>query len=361
MDGIDRAYGEVENAFGKVVGPLEVAFNKIQLAKQTLTEAFDRIGSLNIPAIPDIRLPNISNISCAIDFGAIPAVDICNSGITPAINTGTVTPINTALGGLQTQINNVVGTLNNTITPINSSLNRVSSSLNEVVGGLNSSINGINGALHLGIPTIPQVSIPNITSSVGNVTIPTLTPVNLSCNLNIPELIRSKLGSTSLDVCSLLINQINNGLIPQLNNGFIAIEAGINIAISSINAGIITAITAIQNGITTAILMLEQQLESLNIFGGLTNKMVDLISKIESLDPIGLLKIYVIPYIQAIFPFATIADIFTFLLFLVSIPFIIPFLLITNTLIDLVVPDIDIPIFGTSSSTPSGTDSGSGE
>ena len=360
MDGIETAYDEVETAFGRVTGPLQLAMSRIQTAKLTLETAFASIGSLNVPSIPSITLPNIGNISCSIDFGAIPAVDICKSGITPGINGGTVNPMNTALGGLQTQINNVVGTLNNTVAPINTSLNRIQNDLNNVVGGLNSSINSINHTLKTTIPTIPTVDIPSINSSVGNVSLPQLQPVNLSCNLDIAAQIRDSLGTTSLDVCGLLITQINTKLIPQLNAGFLAVEAGINIAITAINTGITNAINAIKNGITTAILMLEQQLDSLNIFGGLTTKMVDLISKIESLDPIGLIKIYVVPYISAIFPFATLADILIFLLFLASIPFIIPFFLIVNSLINLI-PDINIPLPNIFGKGKSSSDSGSGD
>ena len=350
VDGINTVYTDVEKSFGKVLDPLEDAYSKIQLAKKTLTDAFAKIGSIDIPSIPSINIPKIGNISCSIDFGSIPNVDICKSGLSPAINQGTINPMNNALNGLQSQVNNVVGQLNSTITPINSSLNTVTKSLNDVVGGVNSSINKINDALRIGIPTLNTVNIPNINSNIGNVSIPQLDQVNFSCDLNIPKLIKDKLGSTSLDVCSLLINQINNGLIPQLNVAFKTVEDGINIAIININRGIITAITAIKNGISTAILMLEHQLNSLNIFGELTTKIVELITKIESLDPIGLIKLYVVPYITAIFPFATLADILTFLLFLVLIPFIIPLFLIINSLIDLI-PDIDIPIFGSSNSS----------
>ena len=355
VNDINTVYTDVENSFGKVIDPLKDAYSKIQLAKKTLTDAFAKISSINIPSIPSIIIPKIRNISCSIDFGAIPNVDICNSGLTPAINQGTVNPMNNVFDGLQSQINNVVGQLNSTIAPINNSLNTVTQNLNNVVGSVNRSINKINDAIHTGIPTLNTVSIPNINSSIGNVSIPHLDQVNFSCDLNIPKLIKDKLGSTSLDVCSLLINQINNGLIPQLNISFKTVEDGINIAITNINRGIITAITAIQNGISTAILMLEQQLNSLNIFGQLTTKIVDLITKIKSLNPIGLLKLYVVPYITAIFPFATLADILTFLLFLVLVPFIIPLFLIINSLIDLI-PDIDIPIFG-SSNTSSGDSS----
>jgi hypothetical protein len=341
IDNINRVYTDIENTVSNAMDPLNDAYAAIQSAKKNLTDAFANIDSINIPSIPSFTIPKIGNISCAIDFGGIPNIDICKSGLTPAINQGTINPINTALDGLESQINSVVGQLNSTITPINSSLKTVTNSLNDVVGGVNNSINKINDALNIDIPTIKQVNIPTINSNIENLSIPNLDPVNFSCNLDIAKLIKDKLGSTTLDVCSLLIDQINNGLIPQLNIAFEVVEKGINIAIQNINSGIIIAINSIKSGITTAILMLEQQLNSLNIFGKLTNKISDLVSKIESLNPIGLIKLYVIPYISAIFPFATLADILTFLIFLVLIPFIIPVFLIINSIINLI-PDIEI-------------------
>lgn len=149
------------------------------------------------------------------------------------------------------------------------------------------------------------------------------------------------MGSSTLDVCGLLIAQINNTLIPQLNNSFKIIGDSINIAIVNINTGIQQAITTIQNGISTAIVMLQNQLDALNIFGKLSEKVVDLLNKMGQLNPMGLIKTYIMPYIQAYFPFATLSDSLTFLFVLVMIPFIIPLFLILNVLIDLI-PDIDI-------------------
>lgn len=353
VDGINTAFTEVENTFGKVIGPLEDAYTKIQLAKQTLTEAFEQIGSINIPEIPRIKIPDISNISCSIDFGAIPAIDICKTGISTGITKGAIDPMNTVLKNLDEQINNVVNTLNNTIGPINTSIDKVTGGLKDIVGGVNYTIDQIKTNLkkigmNIDIPTINTNALNGLRipdSGIGGVALPKLDNVDLSCDLNIPKLIKDKLGTASLDVCSLLMNEINNKLVPQLNIAFTTVENGINIAVTNINLGIMTAINAIKNGISTAILMLEQQLESLNIFGTLTTKMVELITKIETLNPIGLIKVYVLPYISAIIPFATLADTLAFLLFLVFVPFSIPFLLIINSLIDLIVPDIDIPIF----------------
>jgi hypothetical protein len=338
---VEGAYNTVTNQFGTVTGAFDEAYQKIIQAKKTLTDSFAKIASLDIPNIPSINIPNINNLSCSINFDGIPAVDVCKTGVAPSVNQGAIMPINKSLDGLQTQINTVVGQLNNTITPINTSINGLTSTVNGIVDDINSAIRGINDITMGNIPTVKKVNIPNINSNIGNTSLPQLKEVNLSCDINIPELIKEKIGSTTLDVCGLLIDQINKNLIPQLNNSFKIIGESINIAIVNINNGIRLAIETIQNGISTAITMLQNQLDALNIFGKLSEKVVELVSKIEKLNPMGLIKTYILPYIQAYFPFATLSDTVTFLMFMLLVPFIIPLFLIINSLIDLI-PDFDI-------------------
>ncbi len=345
---VGYAYGVVSDEFGKVTGVFDDAYTKIVNAKATLVEAFSRIGSLNIPNIPPINIPKIDNLSCPINFDGIPAVDVCKSGITPSVNQGAINPINTSITGLQTSINTVVGQLNNAISPINTSINTLTSSVNTIVDDVNNVVNQINNAIRTNIPNVRRVNIGNISTSIGNVSIPTITPVNLSCDINLPALIKEKMGSNTLDVCGLLIAQINNTLVPQLNNSFKVIGDSINIAIVNINTGIQQAITTIQNGISTAIIMLQNQLDALNIFGQLSEKVVDLLNKMGRLNPMGLIQTYILPYIKSWFPFATLSDTITFLFVMLMVPFIIPLFLILNTLIDLI-PDINIGGGGDSS------------
>jgi hypothetical protein len=329
LDNINMIYNDVENSFGQVTGAFDDAFTKINIAKQTLTDAFNSIGSLDIPTISSINIPSITNISCNIDFGAVPNIDLCKD-------------INSGIDNLQNGINNTLHALNTAIDPINISLTNTQTKINNIVGNVNSVVDKVNNKINLGIPKIGNVNFGTINTTINDINI---NKNNISCGVNIPELIRNNMDSTSINVCALLVDQINKSLVPQLNTAFKAVKDGINTAITSINDGIKQSIKTIQDGISTAILMLEQQLNSIKIFAQLTSRIVDLISKIQKLDPIGLIKIYVVPYISAIFPFATLADILTFLLFLVIIPFIIPIFLIINSLINLI-PDIDIPIFG---------------
>lgn len=338
---VEGAYNTVANQFGTVTGAFDEAYQKIMLAKQTLTNAFDKITSLNLPPIPKIEIPNINNLSCPINFDAIPAVDICKTGISPAITQGAINPINTSMSGLQTSINGVVGQLNNTIAPINTTITGLTSAVNTIVDDINKAIDDVNKIAMGSIPKVKKISIPTINSSITGPTLPQLNPIDLTCDINIPNLIKEKLGSSSIDVCALLIDQINKNLIPQLNNSFRIVGESIDIAITNINAGVKLAIDTIVNGIATAITMLQNQLDAINIFGKLTEKVVFLVSKIEQLNIMGLINLYILPYIQAYFPFATVSDTLTFLMFLISVPFIIPLLLIINSLIDLI-PDINI-------------------
>ena len=346
VGGINRVYNDIENTFGQIVGPLNVAYDKIQEAKRTLVDAFSRISSLNIPPIPDINIPPIPSISCAIDFGAIPAFDVC-SPLTVAINDGAIGPMRITIDTLNRSVNTVIEGLNQTIAPINTGLKESKDSLNKIVGGINTAIRAINKPLGLSIDEIDEVDIKGIPTINDRIGIPLIDPVNLNCNFDIAQLIRNSFnGQASINLCTLLATAMET-VVNKLNEAFKKVGDGISIAIENINNGVTNAINTIKTGISNAISMLEQQLEALQIFEQITNKIVDLITKIQSLNPIGLLKIYVIPYIQAYFPFATVTDTLTFLLFLVSIPFIVPLLFIINSLIDLI-PDVDIPIFKSS-------------
>ena len=349
LAGITTAYSQLENTFETTIerteNIFEEAYEKIKTAKEELATILETILSLKIPKIPSINIPTIDNISCAIDLSNLPNFDICTTDITPSMNNNIITPINTAINKIETQINGLINDLKNAIMPINTTANTVKTNLNSVIFSINSTITTINNTLKLNISKIPNVNVAEIDTTLFDnniIDIKNIQDLVLSCNLDISKLINDKIGITSLDVCSLLIKQINNTIVPKLNTAFGKIENSINTAIDAINNGIINSITIIQNNISNVILILENQLNSLNIFGGLITKIVNLITKIESLNIIGLIKIYVVPYISAIFPYATLADILTFLLLCLLIPFIIPLLLIINSIVNLI-PDLNIP------------------
>lgn len=340
VNDVENAYIDVSNQFGKVTGVFDDVSVKIKEAKIKLIDAFTKIGSLKIENISPISIPTINNIVCPINFDGIPDVDICKSGLTPSLNQGAITPINTTLSGLQTQINTVVGQLNNSIIPINSSITNLNNNVGGLVNDINTTITNINSTTKSNIPSLKQVKIDNLFPNFGNTnaTIPQINTVNLSCDINLPSLIKEKLGVNTLDTCSLLVTQINNTLIPQLNTSFKIVEESINTTIHNINSNIQQSVVNIQNGITTALVMLETQLDALNALGQLSQKIVGLVYKMEQLNPMGLIKTYILPYIQAYFPFATLSDTITFLIFMLLIPFLVPLFLIINYLINLI-PD----------------------
>jgi hypothetical protein len=338
-DNVGNAYVKVTNEFGVVTGAFTTAYQEIVKAQQVITDAFAQLDSINIPDIPSINLPNIPNISCSIKLDNLPKMDICKNQLSPSINNAAINPINTTITTLQSKINSVVNTFNDTITPINTSITNLNSSVNDIIKKINDKIGDINGAISTNIPTIKEIDITTINNNaISTVTIPTISTVDLTCNIDLPALIKEKLGSTTLDVCNLLTSQINNNLIPPLNASFKIISDAINIAITNINKNIKDSINIIKNGITTVINMLQAQLDSLNLFGQLTNTVVELLSNIKELNPFAIINTYILPYIQKFFPFATFADTITFLFTMFFIPFVIPLFLIGSSLIDLI-PD----------------------
>jgi hypothetical protein len=338
---VNASYIKVNDQFGKLNGTFDEAYETIIKAKKTLTDALEKISSLEIPNISSINIPIITDISCSINFDQIPSVDICKTGVTPTVNEGGIAPLNKSLYDLQTQINTFVGQLNNTVVPMNTSINDVNSLVNGIVEDINKAITSVNDITKSNIPSVNKLIIPTLNSNINNATLPQLYPINISCNINIPNLIKEKIGSSTIDICSLLINQINKNLIPQLNDSFKIIGDSINTAIVNINNGIKLAIETIQNSISSAIIMLQNQLDALNIFAKLSEKVVELFSKIENLSAMGIIKTYILPNIKKYFPFTNFSNTLTFLFFLFLIPFIIPLFLIINSSINLI-PDINI-------------------
>jgi len=344
VNGIGSAFNSVKNEISGITATYDSAVNKINNAKKTLIEALATITSLKIQPIPEFTIGIIQPINLNINFGAIPTIDICKNGIQPAIK-GAAAPINTIIEKLQSSINGVIDNITGQTGNIQTAVDGLQSSINKITDDVNTAINGLN-KLQLGIPQVnkPTLGRVNFTINRANLNQIDIDKLNLTCNLDIAKAIRDGIGSANIDIGKLLIDNINTYIIPTLNSSFATIGKGMSMAIGAINDGVAAAINGIITGINAAISVLQNQLESLNIFSGLTSKILELFSKVQGLNVIGLFNIYIMPAINAIIPGASIFDIITFIL----ICFLSPYLFIAGKTINNainMIPNFDVPIF----------------
>jgi uncharacterized protein YukE len=345
MEDIQNQISSINNSFNGIGADFLNAYKKITDALDILNGAFDDIGKLNIPVIGSITIPSIPAINIDLDFGSIPSLDI-DIGLT--LNTRLVNPLNNSLTSLEKLISDIISGIN--LSAINNAFNSAKNDLQTALNSINSVIDNINAkALSvLKLDNIPRISVTlptlNINTTIPTITIPRLTTIDLKVNINIANLIRSALNATIINLGTLIVNGINNNLVPSLNSAFVVIQTAFNATIREINSGIQSAINSIKNGILTTITLLQNQLATINIFGQITNKIIKLITKVEMINPLSYLSSAILPTITFILPNIRIPDILVIFSFFVTMPCWLLILVLLNIVVD-IIPDIDIPIF----------------
>ena len=342
VEQINNTVTEIKNEASSIMSKFTSASQAISSAKNKLQDFLSTITSIRINQIPSFDIQPIPLISVgSLNFDSIQPIDIGSSVIQPAINSFLI-PLNAVISGIKTSINSVSNTINNTIPPINSVLNSATSTLRNVIGGINSAT-GAFSKIGITIPSIPDPTIPVISGHIDGININNINNITLSCPLDVAKLLKDAIGET-INVGNIVVNVINTTIIPGLNISFAAIKNGINIAIDNINRGFKIAIETIINSVKHSIDVIENQLSSLNIFSGLTNKILDIFSQMKGLNISGIITTYVMPYVNAIVPSAQVFDVIVFCLLVFFTPFILDGILLFNSVVNLI-PDLDIPIF----------------
>lgn len=290
ISSVKNSITSISDEFGKVKDAISVPYNSIKGIITQLETLFNNLN-VSIPSIPDIKIPTIPNLSAVISFDLIPKFDPCLT-VNTVVNNA-VYPINQSVIGVETAINSIIG-----------ELNRVSGSL--------------------GFPRTNGVSIGKIPS------------INTSCNIDIGAEIKKIIPPDGkIDILAGVVTSINNNIINPFNSTLKIIKDGIQIAINAINSSIKTIIKFLKDTITSIIGTISKQLESINIFSGIIDKIMPIIPNIKSFNILNLIQIYVLPFIKKLLPFANINIMDG--LFVCVVLSIIPFIIFTVGVIYLII------------------------
>jgi hypothetical protein len=270
---------------------IDAPIETIKKSISNLEDLFTKI-SINIPSIDKIEIPHIPAFSCNIDFTKIPSFDPCKLA-----------------GEAITKI----------INPINDDIKKIENQLNSFSNEVNKALKSIPGNL-----SVPQIKLKSLTDDLNT----------WSCSINIGTMISNVIGNT-FDICKLTTEGINS-IINLLNATLKIVKEGINIAITGINAALLLIIQSIQTSIMKAISILTDQLQVFTVFGKIIEKINSIISVLKSIDIISIIKCYILPFINTIFPSLSIMDLLLIIIILFTMPFILNIVMILANIINII-------------------------
>lgn len=280
---VENKVTDISKEFTNVKNKMMIPVNLIANAVKELESAFKSL-SFSIPSLPKLEIPDISNFSCGISFDGFPKFDPCVA-VNGAIN-GAVVGLNVAVDGIEATIHGIVG-----------------------------GINKATSALGWGtLPIKPLERIPKI---------------NTECTIDIAKALKD----VKIDVCQGIITGLNVAIVKPFNAAIGLIKQGLNIAIEAINYTVKTIINFLKDAIISMINTLKRQLESLNIFYGIFDKIASMYGTVKSFNFLYLVQTYILPYLQAVIPFTSLMDAVFIVLIFISIPFIITIVIMLFILI----------------------------